>query len=209
MSDEPSVFQQDMLDLEVFAGDVPKVCDTRCELYAKYFPKGGVGCELGVLRGVNAENLVRITKPKKLYLVDAWKSGCIPGNPEKRNRFQPKNDKKYRNVCRAFARNKNVVVWRAYTFEAVQALEDESLDWIYIDANHRYAAVLMDIQQWTTKLKIGGYMGCHDFTTLIWNGGVIEAVKYALRRPGDLEVVGKDGERCATIMLRKTRRSGS
>ena len=51
---------------------VIKEVQTRQELYLE-IPKGGVGAELGVCKGANAESLLVHTRPEKLYLVDIWK----------------------------------------------------------------------------------------------------------------------------------------
>jgi hypothetical protein len=198
-----TIFQQEMARLRAFSNTLPILEQTRVDLYSKYLQRGGVGAELGVLWGVNAKSLLDKAKPKRLYLIDPWKSAGSPWNPMKPNRFQSRNDKKFQHVRNLFKRDSRVNVWRVYSFEAVASVEDRSLDWVYIDAYHRYTSVLADIQTWLPKVKKGGIIMCHDFTTLIFNGGVIEAVMYALRRPGGIEVLGKDAERCSTVVIRK------
>ena len=46
--------------------------------------------------------------------------------------------------------------------EASKLYEDHSIDFIYIDADHTYNAVLEDIGSWISKVKKGGYLGGHD-----------------------------------------------
>ena len=41
------------------------------EMYLS-LPKGGVGAEIGVCKGVNATFLWQALKPSKLYLCDIW-----------------------------------------------------------------------------------------------------------------------------------------
>jgi predicted O-methyltransferase YrrM len=43
---------------------------------------------------------------------------------------------------------------------------DESLDFVYIDADHKYASVLMDISTWYPKVRKGGIVAGHDFEKL-------------------------------------------
>ena len=46
--------------------------------------------------------------------------------------------------------------------------EDESLDFIYIDANHAYDFVVEDINLWFPKLKKGGIFSGHDYLDMDW-----------------------------------------
>jgi Methyltransferase domain len=47
--------------------------------------------------------------------------------------------------------------------EAVYMYSNESLDFVFIDANHVYEAVMMDIDSWKRKIKPGGYIAGHDY----------------------------------------------
>ena len=62
---------------------------------------------------------------------------------------------------------------RDYTTEAVKLIEDESLDFVFIDADHAYSSVLRDIEDWTPKVKKGGYITGHDW----YLSGVRKAVQ--------------------------------
>ena len=53
-----------------------------------------------------------------------------------------------------------------------RASRNGSLDWVFIDANHTYDAVLADILAWSPKLKASGLLSGHDFGL----AGVAEAV---------------------------------
>jgi len=47
--------------------------------------------------------------------------------------------------------------------ETASLYEDESLDFVFIDASHDYDSILKDIKAWFPKVKIGGFLGGHDF----------------------------------------------
>lgn len=51
---------------------------------------------------------------------------------------------------------------RATTLEAAEHVEDESLDFVFIDADHSYEAVKADIEAWEKKVKPGGCVLGHD-----------------------------------------------
>ena len=60
------------------------------------------------------------------------------------------------------------------SLEVVSQFEDESIDFIFIDASHDYKNVLADITAWYPKLKPGGLIAGDDYA-LCWSG-VIQAV---------------------------------
>jgi tRNA(Arg) A34 adenosine deaminase TadA len=51
----------------------------------------------------------------------------------------------------------------------VNLFAEESLDFIYIDANHKYEFVLQDLKLWFPKLRKGGIFAGHDFLKMNWN----------------------------------------
>jgi hypothetical protein len=57
------------------------------------------------------------------------------------------------------------------------------LDWAYIDGDHRYEAVLSDLELVHRKLKPGGLAAGDDYTnvTAWWKDGVPKAVNEAIR----------------------------
>lgn len=65
---------------------------------------------------------------------------------------------------------------RMTSLQAVELIQDESLDLVYIDANHFYNSVRADILAWTPKVKKGGWIAGHDYTTAVDGGDVCKAV---------------------------------
>ena len=51
------------------------------------------------------------------------------------------------------------------TTEAAKHIEDDSVDYIYVDARHDYCGVTQDLQAYWPKLKGGGILAGHDFVT--------------------------------------------
>lgn len=58
--------------------------------------------------------------------------------------------------------------------EAYKIYPDNSLDFVFIDANHSYESVKEDIINWLPKVKTGGVLAGHDYT--IYHPGVVRAV---------------------------------
>jgi cephalosporin hydroxylase len=46
---------------------------------------------------------------------------------------------------------------------AANMYSDNSLDFVFIDAAHEYESVKADIEAWYPKVKVGGFIGGHDY----------------------------------------------
>ncbi len=57
----------------------------------------------------------------------------------------------------------DINVIRECSWEASRHFEDESVQVVYIDADHTYYGVSRDIDAWYPKVKSGGWIGGHDF----------------------------------------------
>ena len=61
------------------------------------------------------------------------------------------------------------IMIRANSKIASNFFEDNSLDFVYIDANHAYEFVKEDIELWYPKVKSGGYVMGHDYLLMNWD----------------------------------------
>ena len=65
-----------------------------------------------------------------------------------------------------FSEHSNKIKFLQVTSEQAAAqIPDESLDFIFIDADHSYDAVVCDLQMWYPKIKTGGLVAGHDYHT--------------------------------------------
>lgn len=53
---------------------------------------------------------------------------------------------------------------RMESSKASKIYDDESLDFVFIDASHDYDSVISDLKNWFPKIKKGGYFAGHDYT---------------------------------------------
>jgi predicted O-methyltransferase YrrM len=52
---------------------------------------------------------------------------------------------------------------RGDSVEMASTYEDDSLDFVFLDGDHRYECVKADIQAWLPKMKVGGILAGHDY----------------------------------------------
>jgi len=70
-------------------------------------------------------------------------------------------EKVFDSICKRFP---NIKKNKAHSLEFVNSVPNNSLDFVYIDGDHSYAAVKKDIVAWIPKVKIGGVICGHDIT---------------------------------------------
>lgn len=149
--------------------------------FLNFVPKNSIVAEVGVEQGDFAEDILRMTNPKELYLIDCWEGQTF----EQCTTFysQDTENQFYERVKQRFANDPRVKIIKAYSPQAADLFENGFFDWIYIDANHRYEAVKKDLDAWWEKIKSGGYMCGDDYgtsplstNTVPINFGVIPAV---------------------------------
>ena len=143
----------------------------RIEL-AKHFARLGFtrGAEIGVCWGRYSEILCRKNPKLKLLAVDDWR----------RNRTH----RSYAGTKRRLAKL-NVTIDRRSSMDAVADVRNDSLDFVFIDADHKYTSVCEDIREWSKKVRRGGIVSGHDYyKTRGENLGVINAVNEYVAKHG-------------------------
>lgn len=144
--------------------------------FLDYMPHNAIAVEVGVQGGGFAAFMLKKTKPKQLFLIDCWQQQDqnIYDDPEANveNHIQ---EQLYQETKKRFARDSRVVILREFSNQAVHRFANESLDWVYIDANHGYEAAKQDIALWWPKIKKGGVLSGHDYAVRP-SFGVVQAV---------------------------------
>ena len=94
-------------------------------------------------------------------------------------------------------------VYKYLTSAAARFFPDNYFDWMFVDGNHTYEAVIEDFRNYMPKLKSGGYLLAHDFLP-VWGFQVDRALQTLLSERNDLEIVGlAAGADNPTAVLRK------
>lgn len=127
------------------------------------FSSGSKFVEIGSWKGKSAAYLaVEIINSKKnisLDCIDTWK-----GSPE---------HNAYKNIIpddlyKLFIKNVSSLLSvinpiKMDSISASKKYEDNSIDFVFIDANHSYDYVKKDIEAWFPKVKTGGVISGHDY----------------------------------------------
>ena len=119
-----------------------------------------VGCWKGKSTAYLAVEIINSKKDITLYAVDTWQ-----GSPEHKYSHEIINNTLYNTFITNIEPVKNTIVpLRMSSIEAANCFENESLDIVFIDANHYYDNVKSDILAWLPKIKRGGIISGHDYT---------------------------------------------
>ena len=90
----------------------------------------------------------------------------------------------FKGILSRFGWDKRVKVLQMRTVEEAELVEDKSLDFVFIDADHSYSGCLADIKAWTPKVRPGGMVSGHDYE---W-----PTVMRAVSDTGGADVVASD-----------------
>jgi hypothetical protein len=160
-------------------------------------PEGSVCAEIGVHEGEFSEQILAITKPELLHLIDPWKH---EENPEYRgarygglgSEGQARMDERYERVREKFAaeiQRGQVKLHRDFSGAVAGEFEDSYFDWIYLDGNHLYDFVLQDLELYFPKVKAGGYITGDDYGKQgWWDNGIQRAVDEFVSRNDSLSL---------------------
>lgn len=172
-------------------------CKHRGE-FGKLLPPHGIGVEVGVRRSDFAELLLS-NWSGKLCLVDPWDS--------KNDHFfeavsPPWDDEAdFNETRRKMMPFRGRVSMIRRTSEDAASMVWSPLDFVYIDADHRYEAVRKDLNLWWPKLRHGGILAGHDFVYHTIPEVTMAVCEFALEHgglevcvvPGTADNAGRDG----------------
>jgi predicted O-methyltransferase YrrM len=139
---------------------------------------GTIHCaaEVGVYRGDFSAVLLDLCKPDRLFLIDRDVS----------------------RIYESIVKSPAVAVLAGDSASIIRGLDDHSIDYLYIDADHSYHGVVRDIAAAERKIKPGGVIQFNDYCTYSpperIRYGVLDAVNEYLERSAAY-VVGLSLER--------------
>lgn len=125
------------------------------------------GAEIGVAEGRFSKVMLDTVPGLRLLCVDPWQQyGRIS---------QRICDERYTRAVHTLS-GRNAEIMRLSSLAAAQQVPAASLDFVYIDGDHTFDAVMLDILLWAPKVKPGGIVAGHDYYEF-YQAGVISAVR--------------------------------
>lgn len=129
--------------------------------------------EIGVYKGKFTAALAKRAPNMKIYAIDAWTSYDGYNDYCK----EDLENEAYWETVRKTHDKPNVKLIKGWSTDVAKNFADNSLDYIFIDANHQYEFVVEDLKAWVPKVKKGGIVMGHDYFKMTkLNFGVIPAV---------------------------------
>ena len=122
------------------------------------------GVEVGVKEGKFSAHLLTVFPALKMTGVD-------PYEPQPQSESMGYADYRgwnFKNILTALDKNTSkfgnrFVLLREYSLTAAAKFEPQSVDFVFIDAQHTYDGVREDILAWKDKIKPGGILCGHDY----------------------------------------------
>jgi len=118
-----------------------------------------IGCDCGQSACFIGVEIINRNKNIKLNLIDTWADADL-NNPN----GYPSYDLFCKNVepIKEILKDKLNII-KDYSTNASKLFQNESLDFIFIDACHDYECVKEDLHAWFPKLKKNGIIAGHDY----------------------------------------------
>lgn len=122
------------------------------------YPSGSTFVEVGSWKGKSSAFMcVEIANSNKdihFFCVDTWEGSLEHTGTE--------------NLFYQFMSNMKPVKnyfcpYKMASLDAATLFDDQSVDFVFIDASHEYEDVLADIKAWYPKVKQGGLLAGHDY----------------------------------------------
>jgi alkanesulfonate monooxygenase SsuD/methylene tetrahydromethanopterin reductase-like flavin-dependent oxidoreductase (luciferase family) len=145
-----------------------------------------VGCYVGDSTEIWAQNC------KEIHAVDPWLNGYDDTDPSSYNIPMKTIEAQFDELLPQYP---NIIKHKMKSVDAAALFDDESLDFVYIDGDHRYEAVKDDIDAWLPKVKKGLIIAGHDYQHK-WAPGVKPAV---LEKLGSIDRHFQDTSWCKKI----------
>lgn len=133
------------------------------------FVKDSIGDNLNIVEvgsycGASASIIASIFTNSKINCVDPWEKyveDCSTYDLDRQALELKEAEEIFDKVVLDFP---NIQKNKISSTDYAKTIENETLDFIYIDGNHQYSSIKEDIQTWLPKIKPNGMISGHDYS---------------------------------------------
>ena len=148
--------------------------------------------EIGVFKGDFSKIIFKINRPKELHLFDIFTGDMFSGDKDGENIVWTNLDQEYELIKKYFSQHNNVFMHKGKSQDSLSKFSDNYFDMIYIDGDHSYEGVSVDLELAIHKVKRNGYICGHDYHPVHFTG-VFNAVNdFCKKYNMNIEYISKD-----------------
>lgn len=153
-------YKMKLIDGIKLKGSPAEIPDSSRDELPEFFKEMGfkVGAEIGVHKGAFTEQFCKAGI--KMFAIDPWMAYEGAGRSQQ---AQKRQDFLYGHTQRTLAPYKDCTIIRKTSMDALKDFADGSLDFVYIDGDHRFPYIAEDIFHWYSKVRKGGIIAGHDY----------------------------------------------
>jgi hypothetical protein len=150
--------------------------------------------ELGVFKGEFSSEIYKYCKPKNLYLVDLFDGSVTSGDVNGENIEKIHGQELFKIVSNKFINNKNVNITKNDSVEFLKTIENDMLNFIYIDSSHEFDHTKNELF-WSLKKinKKNGIIAGHDYDKKSFYGVYSAVNEFCNENNFNLNVTEQDG----------------
>jgi hypothetical protein len=158
-------------------------------------------CEIGVFKGEFSKVILDILNPSELHLIDLFDGQMCSGDKDGNNIIWTNLNDEHESLCNKYKYNKNVFIHKGFSHTILPSFENDYFDMVYIDGDHSYDGVKLDLNISYNKIKKNGYIFGHDYIESRFEGVVRAVNEFCQEKKLNIEYLTKDG--CPTFCIKK------
>lgn len=173
--------------------------NTREELF-KSFKKKMIICEIGVFKGEFSKFIKDTLNPLELHLIDIFEGKAASGDKDGNNIVWTDLNDEYNKLSQYYSNDSKVTVHKGTSYDILNTFNDNYFDLIYIDGDHSYEGVKLDLSLSLLKIKKGGMICGHDYTNDMFPGVVAAVNEFCESNNLIINALTNDG--CPSFCIR-------
>lgn len=142
-----------------------EIVEDRTVMLQRLLPHDAVCAEVGVFSGTFSRLIIEHTQPRKLHLIDVWADISAEGEWCTSDEKALGNMMTVSRMLTEYVKAGIVNLHQGRSDQVISLFPDAYFDWVYLDADHSYGGLMLDLLAVESKMKSGGLISGHDYAT--------------------------------------------